>query len=83
MAPGIDRIDRAAEGRADQVPEQGAPHAAGPLAGTDHRHAAGPEQGPERLPLAAQDVVGGVGASALARGAARWVGHGAGSWEHG
>ncbi len=35
----------------------GCGHAAGPLRGADHRHAGGLEEGLQRLPLAAQDVV--------------------------
>ncbi len=41
---GVDRIDRAAKGAADQVPQDGAAHTLRPLRGPDHRHGLGLEE---------------------------------------
>lgn len=60
VPPWLDRVDRAAERRADQIPEQGASDAARPFTGSDNGDATGLKQSPQGHRAAAQDVGRGV-----------------------
>ena len=59
-ALGIHRVDDAAERVADQVPQHGAAHRAGALAGAHQGHAGRLEDGVQRMPVGPQNIIRGT-----------------------